>query len=1035
VDRPDRPDPLAVRDVAGEQLGADATLQQERDLRAAAIQALQDGFFRMDVGGRVVEANDRFCEIVGRSRDETIGVRPPHPWWGPGPEETRRLTELLDAPVTADGSSLELEAPVVRPDGSTVMTICTASALSLEDGSRVGAVGTLKDISDQHLRLQRQERLAALSGELAGADSVAELAQAVASHGVAAAEADAGSVALLSSDRRELHIMSTANVPREDLPAILGTVPVSAPVPGAEAARTGVPVYATKADARFSPRGFRTMLRMGRARSIVAQPLRAGETVIGTLTFGYVRDHDFDPDQREHLRSITDVAARALERTILAESTRRSEARTRALQRLTSRMADATSQGDIFAAVLELGLELTGASSAGIGIVTDPDRRMRLHRLDAIGGAGADEAAPVDLDEDVPIARAVREGVARYDLDPSSFPALGEPAVPDGAPPGAWAAIPLISEGRPIGVLAIGFATPQAFDDDQRGLLEAVAAQVTLSLERVRLLEEERRNAARASTLQHVAATLGGATTLTDVAQVVVEVAVPTMGAREGGLGIVGDGRTEVRILRDSGDTPPRTADRLAWPLRRGIPEGDAILDAKPVHLGSPEAIHAVYPRSGVEPTSGAVRALCALPLAVAGREPLGVLTLIFSEEQRFGNEQVGDLAAVASMVAQAVERGRLYGQEHQVALTLQRSLLPTPGAGPSWLAVATRYVPGTATLEVGGDWFDVVERTDGSVGLAVGDVVGHGVEAAAAMGQLRSALRAFAMLGRGPGATLEHLDTFAAHTRGAELATVAYAELDPGIREFRYACAGHPPPIMLHGHTAEVLDGGRSLLLAALPEPADRGEAAVGMQPGDVMVMYTDGLVEQRGTTIDDRVEHLCRTVESLAGASVDAIADGVLSEMLPLDGTDDDVALLCVRLLPDHARSWRHTFPADASELAATRSMVREWLRSMEVPAPVVDQMSLAVHEACANAIRHAYVDAGEDRGAVELELRLAGSDLTAWVIDEGEWREQVPAIGGGRGLPIMRDVMDEVSLDSGPGGTRLILRKRIGDPPPPA
>src|SRR4029079_10874735 len=181
------------------------------------------------------------------------------------------------------------------------------------------------------------------------------------------------------------------------------------------------------------------------------------------------------------------------------------------------------------------------------------------------------------------------------------------------------------------------------------------------------------------------------------------------------------------------------------------------------------------------------------------------------NERRGFEPEDVEVLEAIAAEAAQATQRARVAQREREISRTLQGSLLPDePVSSWNGASVATWYSAGTEHLEVGGDWYDVIELPNGTLGVSIGDVVGRGLRAAAAMGQLHSAIRGLALEQRGPGATLEALNRFAAVASGTELATVAYGEFDPISGTFTYACAGHPPPVALVGGPVGLRHRGR---------------------------------------------------------------------------------------------------------------------------------------------------------------------------------------------------------------------------------
>ena len=282
------------------------------------------------------------------------------------------------------------------------------------------------------------------------------------------------------------------------------------------------------------------------------------------------------------------------------------------------------------------------------------------------------------------------------------------------------------------------------------------------------------------------------------------------------------------------------------------------------------------------------------LPLAgPAG--PLGRLTLRFAEPRGFEPDDREFLLACVRQTALALERSRLYEQTRDVASSLQRSLLADPPPRDPRFEVATRYLPAVEHLEVGGDWHDVFALADGRVGIVVGDVVGRGLGAASAMGQLRSAVRALAGAGCHPAEILTHLDTFVAQVEAARFATLAYAVVDPATGETTCASAGHMPPVLIRpGEPPRLFMEGRSPPLG-MPPGVVRREAAFTLAPGDGVLLFTDGLVERRGEVIDDGLDRLLAEISALPDA-----APAELARRLPeaLEARGDDVCLLAFRL-----------------------------------------------------------------------------------------------------------------------------------------
>ncbi|SHF29374.1 SpoIIE family protein phosphatase [Streptoalloteichus hindustanus] len=291
------------------------------------------------------------------------------------------------------------------------------------------------------------------------------------------------------------------------------------------------------------------------------------------------------------------------------------------------------------------------------------------------------------------------------------------------------------------------------------------------------------------------------------------------------------------------------------------------------------------------------------VPLRARGRV-LGALTLCTERPygRRYADSDLDIASDLASRVALAVDNARLYAREHEAALTLQQSLLPAPPPVPG-LAVAARYLVGAGEAEVGGDWYDVLQLPDGAVGLVVGDVVGHDLRAAAAMGQIRGLLRACAWEGSPPGVVLDRSDEMVQGLGVGAMATAVCLRLEPrdgsGLRRLRFANAGHPAPLLRtpDGNT-EWLVGRRSPLLGAVLG-GPRGEDQVDCPDGSLLLLYTDGIIELRGADPDERTARLREVVASLAAdCPVEEVCDRVLTAMHS-DLRQDDVVLLAVRVL----------------------------------------------------------------------------------------------------------------------------------------
>jgi serine/threonine-protein kinase RsbW len=289
-------------------------------------------------------------------------------------------------------------------------------------------------------------------------------------------------------------------------------------------------------------------------------------------------------------------------------------------------------------------------------------------------------------------------------------------------------------------------------------------------------------------------------------------------------------------------------------------------------------------------------------------------------------------------------------------------------------------------------------------------------------MGQLRGAVSALARAGD-PARILERLDAFVETVPSAATATLAYVELDPGTGDVRYACAGHPPPLVVSpdGRTRFLWDGRSPPLGSLLGQ--DRDAAVDRLEEGETLVLYTDGLVERRSASIDVGLERLADAARrSAIGAA--RLADEICDALLDGPSQDDDVCVLTLFRIPS-VKMFSHTFPAAPAELAGLRERLRLWLELCAVPENVERGVVLAVSEAAANAVEHGYRCDGA--GLVTVMARHADDRLEITVRDEGTWNEGSRTTDRGRGLQIIRAIVEELSIGQEEGAT--VLRMRTG------
>jgi sigma-B regulation protein RsbU (phosphoserine phosphatase) len=287
------------------------------------------------------------------------------------------------------------------------------------------------------------------------------------------------------------------------------------------------------------------------------------------------------------------------------------------------------------------------------------------------------------------------------------------------------------------------------------------------------------------------------------------------------------------------------------------------------------------------------IKSLLGVPLIVQG-DLIGVLHVGSLTGRVFGERDLAVLQSAAASAAPGIERARLFWaleHEHNVALILQRSLLPKRLDPPAGLAAAARYLP--ATELVGGDWYDTFSLSGGRLGVAIGDVVGHGVRAAALMGQLRTALRAFATQDHDPGQTLDLVDQFAHSIPEDAMATAVYAVVDPHKQRIQIAGAGHLPPLILDAGSSRIVQLTPSAPLGAFRD-THREQLDLSLRAGETLVLYTDGLVERRDVPLDESIDRLR---EIITGASSpEEMCRLAIEQLVPFDDHPDDLAILAV-------------------------------------------------------------------------------------------------------------------------------------------
>ncbi|MFY1633235.1 SpoIIE family protein phosphatase [Solwaraspora sp. WMMB335] len=473
----------------------------------------------------------------------------------------------------------------------------------------------------------------------------------------------------------------------------------------------------------------------------------------------------------------------------------------------------------------------------------------------------------------------------------------------------------------------------------------------------------------------------------------------------------------QLRALADAA-VAVNTAQTTNEVLRVAVEHVQQLVRAARVVATAPGARHEIDGggQSSAEPAT-------TIPFVGASGDRLGEL-LIWPVDGVDADIDEAALAEFARMVGLRLGNARLYEAEHRIATTLQHSLLPqalpkVPGA-----LLASRYLPGNAEAEVGGDWYDAVEVGDGQLVLVIGDVVGKGVAAAATMGQLRNALRAYLLEGFAPGEALTRLNRLMATMSRRSLATVVCLWFDPRTGELRYTSAGHPPPVVVAGTDASLLH--RRALgppIGAIPASV-YPTASARLDAGTRLLCYTDGLIEDRAQGIDAGLDQV-RSDAWAGGDHVEDLADQLLLRVARRPRRDD-VAVLVLEATELDRLMVR--LPAEATKLALLRRRLEDFCTAHGLAENDRFDLTVAISEAAANAIEHPVSPTETD---ISVEVCITGPELVATVQDSGSWREATATGFRGRGLALIAALAD-LQIDHDRQGSRVTMRRTLARPP---
>ncbi len=725
-------------------------------------------------------------------------------------------------------------------------------------------------------------------------------------------------------------------------------------------------------------------------RALFALPITVRTADFGNLYLADDRPGRIFTDAQDRaVRALGSAAAVAIDNARLFERERETAKWTTASREITSALLSGDPQTAPLQLIVDRVLELAEAEQAILLVPSDSDVAAADNDTLVVAATAGRYTSEV-IGQQVPMDRSTTGGVARRGIpmitDSFQYPIEGFTDV--GERPAI--VIPLIADEAALGVIAVARNPQQpAFGIDYLELVSDFARHAAIAL----ALAAGREHALNRQLAQ--------ADTVDDALLVATEelrrlwrarrVLAVTFPAHRAAVGTAGGTPDLVSVGEEARwqDLPEQLQKIL-----RSLPDGDLLT-----------------PYTSEFGTAG-----------IALQHPEGVLVvwIDLAEQRPFTLEDQTLLTMLAGRLGQGLQRVYQVDQQRETALALQHAILG-PSDLPSGFAV--RYQAASRPLQVGGDWYDIVDLEDGRIGLIVGDCVGHGLAAATVMGQLRSACRALLLERPSPRLALAGLDRFAARLPGARCSTAVCAVLNSETGELVYSSAGHPPPIVMHADgTTQTLEDGRTIPLGVRPDRA-RPEARIVLPARSVLLLYTDGLVERRRSAVDAGIARVCELLKAGRASDLEHLANQVMSQLTPGGGYQDDVALLLYR----QPAQLRVDFPADADRLADVRSALRDWLIRADVAPDQIHAILVAAGEAVANAIEHGHRDS--PGGMISMRAVASAEEVSVTITDTGSWKPPRP-IGAehrGRGITLMRSLMLDVTIDSEPIGTTVRMTAR--------
>ena len=636
-----------------------------------------------------------------------------------------------------------------------------------------------------------------------------------------------------------------------------------------------------------------TILAGGRVEHYETERVcKDGRIVVVSLTVSPITDDDGE------ITGASVIARDITESRLISERANR-------LQRLTQALSREISTVRVANLLVEEAVPAVGADAAIVGLAHDADESVELVAFHGYTDVRLDEWTTFPLAANVPVAEVIRTGEPVWSSSIDDVKARWPDLVDTEFTFESLACVPLTVDDRTFGAVVFSYREAREFSADERSFMLATAQQAANALERTKLHEAERQARDQLAFIARASEILGSSLDAGETLKTLATVAVPQVAdwcvvhlvEEDGSLEPVALAHKDPEMiarateLQERYPTPADSPRGLPAVIASGEPELYAdISDEMIVEAARDEEHLAMLRELGFS-------SVMIVPLRT-GEATLGAITFVSAESGRiYGDEDLTFALELARHAALAIENSQRYRREHEAAVTLQRALLPERLPESDGFELAARYLPAGLGVEAGGDWYDAIDLGDGLLDVIIGDVSGRGIPAASIMGRLRTAVHAYALDRMPPAETAERVDRLLSGLEGEEMATMLLLRFDTSNHRAEFVRAGHPPALVRDpgGEVYELNGGGGSPPLGLMLERS-RPSASHELEPGSMVLLYTDGLIERRGEVIDVGVERLkdaFRDTSDDLQPCLDEIIEAVAE-----DSAADDVAALLMRV-----------------------------------------------------------------------------------------------------------------------------------------